>query len=80
MPAAASDALRESIANAPRPDVAAYIPSTTFKTKEERVKFIRTADDANTVVVKTLTERWKVTIILRATWESSKKALMPTFF
>ena len=35
VPAAASDALRASIAKAPQPNVAAHIQGTTFKTNEE---------------------------------------------
>jgi acetyl esterase/lipase len=60
-PAAASDALRDSIAKAPQPDVARS-QGTTFKTNEEWVKFIRAADEAAIAAVKPLAERFKVTI------------------
>ncbi len=62
VPAAASDALREAIANTPQPDVAAHIRMTTFKTKEEWVKTIRAADAPKTPLIKARTERLKVTI------------------
>jgi acetyl esterase/lipase len=60
-PAAASDALRDSIAKAPQPDVARS-QGTTFKTNEEWVKFIRAADEAAIAAVEPLAERFKVTI------------------
>ncbi len=61
-PAAASDALRVSIASTPQPDVAAHIRESTFKTKEEWVKSIRAADAGKTPIIEALTERLKVTI------------------
>jgi acetyl esterase/lipase len=63
VPAAASEALRDSIAKAAQPNVAAHIQGTTFKTNEEWVKFIRAADEAAIAAVKPLAERLKVTII-----------------
>ena len=60
-PAAASDALRASIAKAPQPDVARS-QGTTFQTNEEWVKFIRAADEAAIAAVEPLAERIKVTI------------------
>ncbi len=61
-PAGASDALRAAIANTPQPNVAKHIRNTTFKAKEEWVKFIRAVDASKTPIIKALTERWKVTI------------------
>ena len=61
-PAAASEALRDSIAKAPQPDVARS-QGATFKTNEEWVKFIRAADEAAIAAVEPLAERLKVTII-----------------
>ena len=60
-PAAASDALRDSIAKAPQPDVARS-QGTTFKTNEEWVKFIRAVDEAAIAAVEPLAVRLKVTI------------------
>ena len=60
-PTAASDALRDSIAKAPQPDVARS-QGATFKTNEEWVKFIRAADEAAAAAVEPLAERLKVTI------------------
>ena len=62
VPAAASEALRDSIAKAAQPNVAAHIQGTNFKTNEEWVKFIRAADEAAIAAVKPLAERFKVTI------------------
>ena len=62
VPAAASEALRDSIAKAAQPNVAAHIQGTTFKTNEEWVKFIRAADEAAIAAVEPLAERLKVTI------------------
>jgi hypothetical protein len=62
LPAAASDAIRASVAKAPQPDVTAHIQGTTFKTNEEWVKLIRAADEPGIAAVKALAERLKVTI------------------
>ena len=61
VPAAASEALRDSIANTLQPDVARS-QGTTFQTNEEWVKFIRAADEAAIAAVEPLAERIKVTI------------------
>jgi monoterpene epsilon-lactone hydrolase len=61
MPAAASEALRDSIAKAPQPDVARS-QGTTFQTNEEWVKWIRAADEAAVAAAEALAERLKVTI------------------
>jgi acetyl esterase/lipase len=61
VPAAASEALRDSIAKAPQPDVARS-QGATFKTNEEWVEFIRAADEAAAAAVEPLAERLKVTI------------------
>ena len=61
-PAAASEALRDSIENTPQPNVAAHIQGTTFKTDEEWVAFIRAADLPNVEAANDLAGRWKVTI------------------
>ena len=60
-PAAASEALRDAIANAPQPDVARS-QGTTFKTNEEWVKYIRAVDEAAVASADALAERFKVTI------------------
>ena len=60
-PAAASDALRASIAKAPQPDVARS-QGTTFQTNEEWVKYIRAVDEAAVTGVEALAERMKVSI------------------
>jgi acetyl esterase/lipase len=62
VPAAASEALRDSIANTPQPNVAAHIQGTTFKTNEEWVNLIRAADERAIAAVEALAERLKVTI------------------
>jgi len=62
LPAAASDELRASVANAPQPDVTAFTQGTAFKTREEWVNFIRMADQGGMATVEALTERFKVTI------------------
>ncbi|MDB4444257.1 alpha/beta hydrolase [bacterium] len=62
VPAAASEALRDAIAKAPQPNVAAHIQGTTFKTNKEWVKLIRAADEAAIAAVEPLAERLKVTI------------------
>ncbi len=54
-PAGASDALRAAIANTPQPNVAKHIRNTTFKAKEEWVKFIRAVDASKTPIIKALT-------------------------
>jgi acetyl esterase/lipase len=61
VPAAASEALRDAIAEAPQPDVARS-QGTTFQTNEEWVEYIRAADEAAVAAVKVLAERLKVTI------------------
>jgi len=61
-PAAASDVLREAIANTPQPDVAAHIRQTTFTTKEEWVEPIRAIDASNALEVEAQIEHLKVTI------------------
>jgi acetyl esterase/lipase len=61
-PVAASDALRQSIANTPQPDVAAHIRNTSFETKAEWVKFITDLDAALAAETEKLAERRAVTI------------------
>ena len=61
-PAAASNVLREAIANTPQPDVAAHIRQTTFTTKEEWVEPIRAIDASNALEVEAQIEHLKVTI------------------
>jgi acetyl esterase/lipase len=61
-PAAASDALREAIANAPQPDVAGYIQATTFTTPEQWAPAISAVNAGREQRVKALAERWSVTI------------------
>jgi len=62
VPAAASEALRDSIASKPQPNVAAQIQGTTFTTNEEWVKFIAAAHLRAVSVAETLAERLRVTI------------------
>jgi len=61
-PAAASDVLRESIANTPQPNVAEHIRTTTFTTKKEWVQTIRALDASNMQRGEALAERRWVTI------------------
>ncbi len=61
-PAAASDALREVIANAPQPDVAGHIQATTFTTPEQWAPVISAVNAGREQRVEALAERWSVTI------------------
>ncbi len=61
-PAAASDVLREAIANTPQPDVAGHIQATTFTSPEEWATSISTANAGNAQRAQALAERWSVTI------------------
>jgi len=61
-PAAASEALKDSITKAPQPDVAAYIKNTTFQTNAEWARIIAMADERAIAAVKPLAARLKVTI------------------
>ena len=61
-PAAASEALRDSIANKPQPNVAAQIQGTTFTTNEEWVKFIAAAHQPAASAAEALAGRLQVTI------------------
>jgi len=61
-PAGASDALRDSIANTPQPDVARHIQETTFTTTEEWVQAISAMDAAGAQRTEELAKRWSVTI------------------
>ncbi len=60
-PAAASDVLREAIANTPQPDVAGHI-ATTPTTPEEWAALISAANAGNSQRAEALAERWSVTI------------------
>ncbi len=61
-PDAASDALRDSIANTPQPDVARHIQETTFTTTEEWVQVISAMDAAAAQRTEELAKRWSVSI------------------
>ena len=61
-PAAASEALRDSIASKPQPNVAAQIQGTSFTTNEEWVKFIAAAHLPAAAAAEALAERLQVTI------------------
>jgi monoterpene epsilon-lactone hydrolase len=61
VPAGASEALRDAIAQAPQPDVTRS-KGTTFQTNEGWVEYIRAADEAAVAAVNALAERLKVTI------------------
>ncbi len=61
-PGAASDALRESIASTPQPNVSEHIRQTTFATSEEWKQFISPRDAAGAQGTEELAKRWSVTI------------------
>jgi len=61
-PVAASDVLREAIANTPQPDVAGHIQATTFATPEEWTASISMPNAGNAQRAQALAERWSVTI------------------
>ncbi len=61
-PAGASDALKNSIATTPQPDVAKHIRDTTFTTKEEWLQPIRALNAGNAQGAKIFAERGSVTI------------------
>ena len=61
VPAAASDALRDSIASKPQPNVAAA-QGVTFQTDEEWVKYIAPRNELAAAAGEALAERLKVTI------------------
>ncbi|MEH6636278.1 MAG: alpha/beta hydrolase [Halioglobus sp.] len=61
VPAAASDALRDSIASKPQPNVAAA-QGVTFQTDEEWVKYIAARNEPAAAAGEALAERLKVTI------------------
>ncbi len=61
-PAAASDVLRESIADTPQPNVAEHIRTTTLATKEEWIQTIRALNASNMQRTEALSERRSVTI------------------
>ncbi len=61
-PAAASDVLREAIANTPQPDVAGHIRATTLTTPEEWAQSISARNAGNAQIAEALAERWPVTI------------------
>ncbi len=61
-PAAASEVLRESIADTPQPNVAEHIRTTTLATKEEWIQTIRTLNASNMQRTEALPERRSVTI------------------
>ena len=60
-PTGASDALRESIAGAPQPNIEQHA-QTTFTTVEEWNRFISATDAGNAQATEALAERWSVTI------------------
>jgi len=61
-PAAASDVLREAIANTPQPDVAGHIRATTLTTPEQWAQLISAVNAGNAEGAEALAERWPVTI------------------
>ncbi len=61
-PAAASDVLREAIANTPQPDVAGHIQATTPTTPEEWAELISPLNAANAQRAEALAVRWSVAI------------------
>ncbi len=57
-PDAASDALRESIASTPQPNVSEHIRQTTFATTEEWNQFISPRDAAGAQGTEALAKHW----------------------
>ena len=60
-PTGASDALRESIADAPQPNIEQHA-QTTFRTDEEWNQFTLAADAGNAQATEAMAARWSVTI------------------